>query len=34
VCNVAQQMRQRGPAGDFGDRMALPIGDFPPYYGR
>jgi hypothetical protein len=27
VCNFAQQLQQRGP-------KVLPVGDFPPYYGR
>lgn len=31
VCNIAQQ--QRGPTGGYDDRMVLPVGDFPPYYG-
>jgi hypothetical protein len=32
VCNIAQQ--QRGPTGGYDERMVLPVGDFPPYYGR
>jgi hypothetical protein len=34
VCTMAQQMQQRGPTGHYDDRMVLPVGDFPPYYGR
>jgi hypothetical protein len=33
VCNIAQRMQQRGPTGGSDDRMVLPVGDFPPYYG-
>jgi hypothetical protein len=34
VCNVAQQTQQRGPTRGYDDRMVLPVGDFPPYYGH
>lgn len=34
VCAIAQQMQQRGSTGGYHDRRVLPIGDFPPYYGR
>jgi hypothetical protein len=34
VCNFAQQLQQCGPTGGCDDRMVLPVGDFPPYYGR
>ena len=33
VCTIAQQIQQRGPTGRYDDRMVLPVGDFPPYYG-
>lgn len=34
VCNIAQQMQRRGLPRGYDDRMVLPVGDFPPYYGR